>query len=153
MIPPTQHASACDKYVNLDVQVPQVRRLQDLEISNFLKKTSSSHSLAVLSMRTKEDAQFKRIWEYLESKIFPENEGNVNKIAAQARNCTIVDVTLHFVDVKRQNLKCAAVPSHLQVRIPQKNHRQVMASHFYIGSEDVQYSELLLVVGNNVLRG
>ena len=64
------------------------------------------------------------------------------KIAAQASQFAKVQKVLYFIDISRQNLRRAAVPSHLQEHIMAEFHGGVMSGHF---------SGNRLVVGDDVL--
>ena len=60
----------------------------------------------------------------------PDNSQEAKKIAAQASQFAILENVLYFIDASRQNLRRAAVPSHLQEQIMAEIHGGVMSGHF-----------------------
>lgn len=68
--------------------------------------------------------------DYLTRGLLPDQNEEAKKIAAQASQFAVVQGVLYFIDPSRQNVRRAAVPSHLQQQIMTEIHGGVMSGHF-----------------------
>lgn len=76
------------------------------------------------------DPKLQKILNYLDKGLLPDNNQEAKKIVAQACQFAIVQNVPFFIDTSSQNLRQAAVPSHLQERIMAEIHGGVMSGHF-----------------------
>ena len=116
-----------------DVQVAQVHSssdLADVDISQLLTMPPQTQSLTNFDKEQGKDPKLKKIIDYLNKDLLPDDGQEAKKIAAQASQFAIVQNVLYFIDASRQNLRRAAVPSHLQQQIIAEIHGGVMSGHF-----------------------
>ena len=116
-----------------DVQVAQVHSssdLADVDISQLLTMPPQTQSLTNFDQEQGKDPKLKKIIDYLNKDLLPDDGQETKKIAAQASQFAIVQNVLYFIDASRQNLRRAAVPSHLQQQIMAEIHGGVMSGHF-----------------------
>ena len=115
-----------------DVQVAQVQTsdIADTDISQLLKMPPPTQSLNGFHKEQAKDPKLQKILNYLDRGLLPDNNQEAKKIVAQVSQFAIVQNVLYFIDISRQNLRRAAVPSHLQERIMAEIHGGVMSGHF-----------------------
>ena len=116
-----------------DVQVAQVHSssdLADVDISQLLTMPPQTQSLTNFDKEQGKDPKLKKIIDYLNKDLLPDDGQKAKKIAAQASQFAMVQNVLYFIDASRQNLRRAVVPSHLQQQIMAEIHGGVMSGHF-----------------------
>ena len=135
-----------------DVQIAQVHVSDsaDVDISQLLKMPPHTQLLTDFHKEQVKDPKLQKILDYLNKGLLPDNSQDAKKIAAQASQFAIVQNVLYFIDASRQNLRCTAVPDHLQEQIMAELHGGVMAGHFSGNRLYIQGPVSPMVVGDNV---
>ena len=123
-------ALSCNPVPNVHVAQVHSSNTLDIDISQLLKMPPPTQSLTDFHKEQMKDPKLQKMLNYLEKGLLPDDSQEAKKIAAQACQFALVQNVLYFIDTSRQNLRWAAVPSHLQEQFMAEIHGGVMSGHF-----------------------
>jgi hypothetical protein len=86
------------------VQVAQVLS-SDVDISQLLKRPPQTQAVSNFHQEYLRDPKLRKILNYLNKGLLPDDSQEAKKKATQASHFTIVQNVLYFIHISRQNLR------------------------------------------------